>query len=226
MKGKLFLPKVFREQSRLDKIRGVYVPFWFCDAEAEMSGVFRATTMRVYSDARYDYTETNYYSLIREGRACFDGVPADGSSHVSDEVTESIEPYDLSQAVDFQTAYLSGFLADRYDVPADVCRERINQRIKNSAAEMLRDTTRQYVSVTQETGGIRLSDGKVRYGLCPVWFLNTVWQGKTYSFAMNGQTGKFVGDLPVSKKAVLLCFLILTLLYATGAFFLLRFFLS
>ena len=37
--------------------------------------------------------------------------------------------------------------------------------------------------------------------LYPVWLLNTTWNGNKYTFAMNGQTGKFVGDLPVDKAA-------------------------
>ena len=46
---------------------------------------------------------------------------------------------------------------------------------------------------------MQFQNGKVRYALLPVWVVNTVYQGKNYMFAMNGQTGKFVGELPVSK---------------------------
>ena len=48
---------------------------------------------------------------------------------------------------------------------------------------------------------IRLSIGKAKYALYPVWLLNTSWRGKKYTFAMNGQTGKLVGDLPLDKSA-------------------------
>ena len=47
---------------------------------------------------------------------------------------------------------------------------------------------------------IQLKNSKARYALYPVWLLNTTWEGKKYTFAMNGQTGKFVGDLPVDKN--------------------------
>jgi hypothetical protein len=46
-----------------------------------------------------------------------------------------------------------------------------------------------------------LEQGKITYALLPVWLLNTVYKGKTYTFAMNGQTGKFVGNLPIDKGA-------------------------
>lgn len=32
----------------------------------------------------------------------------------------------------------------------------------------------------------------------PVWMLNSKWNGKDYLFAMNGQTGKMVDDLPMN----------------------------
>lgn len=33
----------------------------------------------------------------------------------------------------------------------------------------------------------------------PVWMLNTKWQGKVFLFAMNGQTGRLVKCLPMSR---------------------------
>ena len=114
---------------------------------------------------------------------------------------ESIEPYDFSQAVDFQTAYLSGFLADRYDVQADDVVGRINERVKHSAEQAFSSTVNGYSSVVTEHSNIQIDNGKSKYALLPVWILNTTWQGNQYTFAMNGQTGKFVGNLPVDKKA-------------------------
>ena len=43
---------------------------------------------------------------------------------------------------------------------------------------------------------VRLRRGKVHYALLPVWMLSTRWNGKSFLFAMNGQSGKMVGDLP------------------------------
>lgn len=63
-----------------------------------------------------------------------------------------------------------------------------------------------------QNSSIRLSNSSAKYALYPVWLLNTVWEGQTYTFAMNGQTGKFVGDLPVDKKASRLWTLGLTVL--------------
>ena len=112
---------------------------------------------------------------------------------------ESIEPFDHKDAVDFQTAYLAGYLANKYDVDAEESIERANTRVRQSTEEAFAETTQGYTSVIPQYSSIRLQDGKVQYALYPVWLLNTKWNGKTYTFAMNGQTGKLVGDLPMDK---------------------------
>ena len=114
---------------------------------------------------------------------------------------ESIEPYDLSQAVDFQTAYLAGYLADKYDADSDSCQSRASERIKTSILSALNQTAFGYHTCVPVSSSVRLSDSRIRYGLLPVWLLNTQYKGKTYTFAMNGQTGRFVGDLPVDWGA-------------------------
>lgn len=199
--GKRLLPKVFRDQNHIDEIKGVYVPFWLFDADADASIRYKATRMRTWSDRNYNYTETSFFSVTRGGSIGFEGVPVDGSSKMADDLMESIEPFDLSEAVDFQTAYLSGYLADKYDVTAEQSIDRANQRIKQSTANAFAATVQGYTSVLPESTSIRLQNGRAKYALYPVWLLNTTWNGKKYTFAMNGQTGKLVGDLPLDKAA-------------------------
>lgn len=199
--GKRLLPKVFRDQNHIDEIKGVYVPFWLFDADAEADILYRATQVRAWSDSSYNYTETSFYSVSRSGSISFEKVPVDGSTNMPDELMESIEPYDFSEAVDFQTAYLAGYLADKYDVDAEQSIEHANDRIKQSTADAFADTVEGYTTVTPESTSIRLQNGKAKYALLPVWILNTTWNGQKYTFAMNGQTGKLIGDLPLDKGA-------------------------
>ena len=199
--GKRLLPKVFRDQNHIDEIKGVYVPFWLFDADAEADILYRATRVRAWSDSSYNYTETSFYSVSRSGSISFEMVPVDGSTNMPDALMESIEPYDFSEAVDFQTAYLAGYLADKYDVDAEQSVEHANERIRQSTAEAFADTVEGYTSVSPESTSIRLQNGKAKYALLPVWILNTTWNGQKYTFAMNGQTGKFIGDLPLDKGA-------------------------
>ena len=101
--------------------------------------------------------------------------------------------------MDLQTAYLAGYLADKYDVSAEESAVRANERIKASTEEAFKSTVNNYATVEVESSVINLSNSRAKYTLCPVWFLNTTWNNQQYTFAMNGQTGKFVGDLPVDK---------------------------
>ena len=199
--GKRLLPKVFRDQNHIDEIKGVYVPFWLFDADAEADILYRATRVRAWSDSSYNYTETSFYSVSRSGSISFEKVPVDGSTNMPDALMESIEPYDFSEAVDFQTAYLAGYLADKYDVDAEQSVEHANERIRQSTADAFADTVEGYTSVSPESTSIRLQNGKAKYALLPVWILNTTWNGQKYTFAMNGQTGKLIGDLPLDKGA-------------------------
>ena len=218
LKGKRLLPKVFKDQNHINEIKGMYVPFWLFDANADADIRYRATKVRTWSDSSYNYTETSYYSVSRSGTLGFVNVPVDGSKRIEDDLMESIEPFDMSQAVDFQTAYLAGYLADKYDVDAEESIPRVNERVKKSTEQTFASTVKGYATVTAESNSVRLSNGKAKYALYPVWFLNTSWNGNTYTFAMNGQTGKFVGDLPVDKAALRKWRLLLFLIGAGATF--------
>lgn len=201
LSGKKLLPKVFKDENHLREIKGVYVPFWLYDAECETGVRCRATRTRTWSTRDFIYTETSHFAVFRRGSLAFEHVPVDGSTKMPDELMESIEPFDYREAVDFQTAYLSGFFANRYNESASDCEGRANERVKNSTQAAVLSTIHGYTSVVPEATSVQLTAGKVRYALLPVWLLTTTWNGNTYTFAMNGQTGKFVGDLPMDKAA-------------------------
>lgn len=114
--------------------------------------------------------------------------------------TESLEPFDFSQAVPFQTAYMAGFYADKYDVTSDECVKRAGERMTNSTEDEFRKTVMGYDSVSADATHINVKSGRAKYVLLPVWILATKWNDAIYTFAMNGQTGKFIGNLPCDKK--------------------------
>ena len=199
--GKKLLPGVFKDKNHLDEVKGVYVPFWLYDAEAGARMEYDGTRIRRWSDSTYDYTERSVFRALREGGIGFQHVPVDGSRAMDDALMESIEPFHMKDAVEFRTAYLAGYFANKYDVDAGESAERANERIKNSTEAAFAGTVSGYDSVTPKSARIQLNSGGVKYALLPVWVLGTSWQGKNYVFAMNGQTGKFVGDLPLDKAA-------------------------
>ena len=78
--------------------------------------------------------------------------------------------------------------------------ERAHELIKNSASAELAGTVPGGYSIVSEKSRIQVLPNKTTYALFPVWLLRTEYLGKTYTFAMNGQTGAFIGEVPISKK--------------------------
>ena len=196
------LPSLFRNKNHIDEIKGMYVPCWLFDTGADGRMQFMGTRMRVWADGRNQYTETQYFDVYREGHMEFKGLPVDGSSKMPNNLMESLEPYDLSEAVDFQTAYLSGYLTDRYDVTAEECIPRVNERVKQTTFDTIASTVQGYQTVSYQGGDVRTEQGQIKYAMYPVWILNTTFGKEHYLFAMNGQTGKMVGDLPIDNGKV------------------------
>ena len=109
LRGKRLLPKVFKDQNHIDEIKGIYVPFWLFDTDADADIRYRATKVRSWSDKNYNYTETRFFMVARSGNIGFTRVPVDGSTKMEDDLMESIEPFDFKEAVPFADLY--GYVA-------------------------------------------------------------------------------------------------------------------
>ena len=212
-KKKPLLPSSFSKDNTIQEIKPLYVPFWLFDADVDGKVRFKGEIYRRWSDANYDYKETKYYALVRGGNIAFDRVPVDGSQKMEDQLMESIEPYDCNELVEFNAGYLAGYAADRYDVDKDVTFNRATERCRQGTISALRNDITGYSNVTYSDSNIQLSNTNCAYALYPVWILNTKWKDKNFRFAINGQTGKVAGDLPISKlKAFLFWMLFFVLI--------------
>lgn len=196
--GKPFLPKSFTKGNHVEEIKGVYVPLWMFDGAASGSASYTATRSHTTRQGNEEITRTEHYDVYRAGELAFQKVPVDASSQMPDDHMDSIEPYNYAELKPFSTAYLPGFLADKYDVTVEDSYSRADERCKSTLCDALRATVQGFESCTPVNEQSTLTRGKVHYALMPVWLLNTKWQGKDFLFAMNGQTGKLVGDLPMS----------------------------
>ena len=197
--GKPLLPKAFSEENHVQEIKGVYVPFWLFNGEVDIDMDMDASSDNSYEQFNERITETKHYRLHREGTVAFERIPADGSSKMPDDYMDSIEPFDYGDLKPFSVAYLPGFLAEKYDVPVEECAARADERARNTARQAVINSAG-FVNATPVREEMDLRRGKVDYALLPVWMLSTRYEGKNYLFAMNGQTGKMVGDLPSDSK--------------------------
>lgn len=195
---KPLLPRAFAAANHIQEIQGIYVPFWLFDATVDANVHFKATISHEHTTAKEIITETDHFNVFREGSVSMSRVPVDGSSKMPDAHMDAIEPFDYSGLVPFSLGYLPGFLADKYDVTMEECAKRADLRCQNTAVEEMRKTVVGYQTCTVCQKSFKMHRGEVKYALLPVWMLHTKWNGKDFLFAMNGQTGKLIGDLPIS----------------------------
>lgn len=197
-KGKLFLPGTFSQQQTVEKIQGIYVPFWLYDGVASGDFTFHATRVNRYTRGDKEITETSHYHIHRSGSVAFEKVPVDASSKMPDEYMDSIEPFDYKELKTFSSAYLPGFLADKYDVSAEESNKRADVRFTGTLESEINKTVTGYSTCVPVGRSIRLKRGRVHYAMLPVWLLNVKWNNRIYLFAVNGQSGRTAGNLPVS----------------------------
>ncbi len=199
-KGRPFLPDTFTDGNHVKEVKGVYVPFWLFDGSASGSASFEATRSRTYLSGNYRVTETDHFDVYRSGSISFLGIPVDASTKMPDDYMDSIEPFDYRALVPFSPAYLPGYLADKPDVDVEACGERADARAEVTVLDNLRDTVVGYEMVLARGSSAGVVRERSHYAMLPVWMLSTRWEDAPYLFAMNAQTGKMVGDLPVDKR--------------------------
>jgi len=195
-----FVPKDFRTEQQLEKMTGLYVPFWVadCDIKADFQAIGKQ--VRSWTSGNYRFTEVKEYNVVRQGKIYTNGIPADGESKIDDLLMESIEPFNYGELKDFDMSYLSGFYADKYDVDKAGVFPRIKERALSAGKNHLRNSISGYSSFAVERENYTIQKTKWNYMLLPVWFMTYKYNDKVYEFALNGQTGKLAGTPPLDKK--------------------------
>ena len=200
-----FTPVDFVKNENVEKMTGLYVPFWLFNSVVDMDYETTGTKVSSSSSGSKTTTTTKYYRIKRKRKVCWSKIPFDGATHIDDAQMEMIAPYDYEALKDFDMLYLSGFFADRYDLPAERLEDNLNNKINSFVERVFRDSVRGYGSITETQNRSKIYKPDVKYALLPVWILNYKYLGKRYTFAMNGQTGKIAGEYPISRlKLVLL----------------------
>ena len=199
-----FVPKDFKSQEQIEKLTGLYVPFWIADCHVNVDYRAVGKKLRHWVSGNYSYTETKEYRITRQGKMTTRGVPADGETKIEDLLMEAIEPFDYRELKDFSMSYLSGFFADKYDVDKSAVFPRIRIRTNQACSAFVKSTVSGYSSVTPSIEQYNISNTDWRYIMLPVWFMTYKYKNKMYEFAINGQTGKLAGTPPLSKGRLLL----------------------
>jgi DNA-directed RNA polymerase subunit RPC12/RpoP len=204
---KWFVPDSFKSARQLEKMVGLYTPFWLTDCKANAQIHVEAKQSSTYTTSDYIVTHTKVYECDRAGYMTFERIPADASKKLDDDFMDSCEPFNYADMVDFNTTYLQGFLADRYDVGKADILERIRNRAGDAANGILNNDINGYTSKSIKSSSINLIRTDWQYVMLPLWFMTYKYKDKIYQFAVNGQTGKVAGLPPMSIPKYLILLL-------------------
>lgn len=196
---RMFVPKDFKSEQQLEKMTGLYVPFWVadCDVQSDFSGIGKV--VRSWTSGNYHYTETKEFKVERSAKVTTLGIPADGESKIDDQLMEAIEPFDYKELQPFSMSYLSGFYADKYDIDKAGVFPRIKERATKASRDVIHQSIGRYSSISTQSESYNVQRTKWEYMMLPVWFMTFKYNDKIYEFAVNGQTGKLAGTPPLEK---------------------------
>lgn len=206
-KGRPLMPKAFNNVKNIEKIRGLYVPFWLYQVDVDGVIDYKATKVQSWSRGDTHYTKTDYYDVTRGGSMKYVRVPVDGSTRFDNDIMNTIEPFHYSGLVDYNPAYLSGFLAEKYDIDKFAAFDDARKRTLKSTNNYFDSSVKGYATKIQKSNSLVAYVKSEEYVLLPVWMVNVKYKDKYYIFAMNGQTGEFIGNIPLDKKKAFLYFL-------------------
>ncbi len=197
--GLWFAPNALKRVSRLDRLKGLYTPYWTYDA----------MTFSVYSGQRGD----DYYETVGSGKNrrterrtrwrtvsghihhFFDDVTVCASFSVPKVQMNKLEPWDLPTMKPFNPDYMSGFATERYQVSARDGFEEAKIKMHTVIEQLVRQDIggdhQRITSLHTQHESITF-----KYVLLPVWIAAYQFNKKTYQIFINASTGELHGDRP------------------------------
>ncbi len=203
-------PSDFNSTNTIEKMTGMYVPYWMYDFKVKVNMHAHATkeTRKVSGD--YEHIYTHHYDVVRDAVGDYNKIPADASEKLDDDMMDTLEPFKYENLIGFQDSYLLGYQAERYNFTSDELEDRAKKRAFEYAEKEVRKSISGYNSVNVVSKNTEVRSVKAAYAMLPVWILNYRYNKKNYTIAINGQTGKLVGTLPISKGKAWISFLVST----------------
>ncbi len=210
-KSGIITPNNFRMVERVKDIQGIYVPFWLYDLNVRAQGEAYCTRVRVSRSGDTEITRTSHYKVYRSVVSDYYKLPADAAEKMPDEYMDMLEPFNYNELESFNMAYLTGYAAQKYDYTDKDLLPRITERVTEYISGYLRSSITGYTTVMMKKVDADAKQRNAVYTLLPVYLMNYRYKDKTYTFVMNGQTGKVAGKPPISIPKLVGLFLAITL---------------
>ncbi len=197
-RGKKFVPKDFFDQQQIETMNGVYYPYWLADYQGQAHFQGQGSTVTTATRGDYQVTTTNYFSVERDLAVDFQNLARPALSQADRKLADGVHPFDMTLAKAFAPAYLSGFLAEKRDVAAEAVRESVEKELLGYVESEIRSASGYHTLTGQTQTAYTKTDYK--YCLLPTWVLTYRGRdGRTYHYAMNGQSGAACGALPIDQ---------------------------
>ena len=193
---------------------GIYVPFWTYDCAVHSqwsadSGTYyyvtRPTTVMVNGKPTIRMErvrKTRWRPAWGERDDAYDDCLVPASKGLPPEKLAKLGGFDISGLVPYRPEYLAGWRAEEYDLDLEAGWEKALRSVESSqrsrcAGDVPGDTYRD-LRVRNVVRDVRW-----KHVLLPVWSLQYVLTGKTYTVLVHGQTGRVVGEAPYSVAKIL-----------------------
>lgn len=210
IKTKPFYPEAYSKKNVIAKIRGVYLPYWLYDLGASGDMVAEGEKTLTRMEGKYQVTDHMVYHVFRQGHMDFWKIPVLAASNTKEEDMNALEPYDYKKLNTFNPGYLAGFLAQRYDQTAEERSGRCTQRAKKTLSHKLFETMPHYSGIHKIRENLQTQNKISDFVMLPVWILDMKYDkenGEDGLIAINGQSGKIAGNIPVDNKKMWMYFL-------------------
>lgn len=199
---KKFVPADFTSSSQLEKMTGIYLPYWLVDYEADVDYLGEGRNIRVWRVGDREYTETKQFEVVRKGKIDINNVSELAFTKINKDLLNGIGPYNVDEVIEFSKPYLSGFFAEQYDIDKEEIEPSIEEQVSRYNNNLVNESIQGYNSVKSIKNNVNLDAKAWNYTLLPAWILTYIYKGKTYIFAVNGQNGRAYGELPLSNKKI------------------------
>lgn len=211
IKKKKYIPDDFFSKDQIEKLSGVYFPYlmYSCKVDGKIRAEGEKNRTWVMGNIRY--TEHRKYRMERAGQLDVKNVTRNALKKNNSALVEGVLPFDMEKLQPFDMGYLSGFQAEKRDMEKESLTSEVESEVKQYTADQLKaDVMGQYSAVRVDQSDTKIRDAEWHYALLPVWILtyrDQAGKDELYYFAMNGQTGKICGKLPVEKGKIVKLFL-------------------
>ncbi|MGO5052220.1 TFIIB-type zinc ribbon-containing protein [Lachnospiraceae bacterium LCP25S3_G4] len=200
IKSKKYVPKSFFSKEQIEKISGVYFPYWLMDCDVNVEAIGKATNLKVWMVGDLEYTETSFYEIERKGSIHFEDLNKNALQKANKKLVEGVMPFKTLEIKPFSMSYLSGFQAEKRDMEQQDLQQDMDDEMRKYADIIVKESVQGYATLSMDQLQLEPQKKAWEYVLLPVWVLTYNQAGKMYYYALNGQTKKVCGELPIDKK--------------------------